>query len=159
MGQVDINPLASPARTTRSTVTLEPGQTCQAPRRPHHQLPTRKAMTLPPMSSTIGAWALASWSACCANLTEYHQFAPMSHVVAMMCDSCFIDHIREDCVIDGHISNCNINTVNVVQFSDVEGSKPRSLRTPAMEAGDSQSASTPAPTLMTRRPHKPSLSN
>lgn len=41
----------------------------------------------------------------------------------MVCDNSFINHILEDCIIDGFISDCSINTADLVSLSDVESSK------------------------------------
>lgn len=63
-----------------------------------------------PTISAIGAWVLDSRSGHCANLVVTHQPTPMSHLVAMVCDGCFINHIPEDYIIDGYILDYGISS-------------------------------------------------
>lgn len=59
----------------------------------------------------------------CTDLTMTRQPAPASHFIAMVCDNSFINHIPEDCIIDGYISDCSISTTDHVSLSDMEGSE------------------------------------
>lgn len=72
-----------------------------------------------------------------------------------MCDNCFVDHNPEDCIIDGPISDCNIDTIDLVSFSDGESNEAdiisitdtepyMELLTPAVGAGDIQPVPTPS---------------
>lgn len=38
----------------------------------------------------------------------------------MVCDNCFINHIPEDCIIDGHISDYSFSSASLISLSDAE---------------------------------------
>lgn len=40
----------------------------------------------------------------------------------MICDNCFIMHTPEDCIINGYVSYCSTDTVDLISLSDDENS-------------------------------------
>lgn len=111
---------------------------------------------------------LAARTRHCADVAAIHLSAPTSHLVAIVCDNCFINHSPEDCIIDGFISDCNTNTADLVSLSgdessdngvisipddnddvalpvtpvvEAEGTESRSNTEPSEETGDNQPTS------------------
>lgn len=50
----------------------------------------------------------------------YHQPAPTSHLVAMVCHNCFNDHVPEDCIWDGYFSDCGLSVASLTSLPEME---------------------------------------
>lgn len=68
----------------------------------------------------VNARILAPRPRCYVNPITAHHPAPVSHLVAMVCDNCFDDHAPEDCIVDSYVLDYIPSFVGIVFVSEME---------------------------------------
>lgn len=99
------------------------------------------------MNLAAEARVLALRSERCTDFATTHQPAPVSHLVAKVCDNCFNDHVPEDCIWDGYVSDCSLSSASLASILDTEDGEASIISISEAEDGE-PIGETLAPTLI-----------